>query len=55
MIIRSNVAEFAYYHIVPYRRAVHACEGLGARLLVLKRGPNHDLPLWVKSASKSDW
>ena len=23
--------------------------GLGARLLVLKRGPNHDLPLWVQS------
>ena len=31
------------------------CEGLGACLLVLKRGLNQDLPLWMKSASKSDW
>ena len=31
------------------------CEGWGVRLLVLKRGQNHDLHLWVKSASKSDW
>ena len=44
------------YHIIPYRRAVRECEGLGAHLLVFKRGPNHnDLPLWLKSASKSDW
>ena len=38
------------YRVVPNRRAVRECEGLGARILVLKRGPNHDLPL---SASKS--
>ena len=46
----SNIS----YRIIPYRHAVRECEGLGAHLLVIKRGPNHDLPLWVKSASKSD-
>ena len=38
---------------VPNRRAVRECDSLGGRLLVLKRGPNHDLPLRVKRASKS--
>ena len=47
-----HVGISAIYCIIPYRRAVCECEGLCARLLVLKCGPNHDLPLWVKSASK---
>ena len=52
----ETIQEFLLmYRVVPYRRAVHECESFGARLLVLKRGPNHDLLLWVKSASKSDW
>ena len=45
---------FLKYRVIPYRRALRECEGFGARLLVLKRGPNHDLPLMVKSSSKSD-
>ena len=31
--------------VVPYRRAVRECVGLGACLLVLERGPDHDLPV----------
>ena len=44
--------KFFKYRIVPYIRVVRECEGLGVRLLVLKRGPNRDLPLWVTPASK---
>ena len=50
---RNNEARL--YRIIPYTCTVHECEDFGAGLLVLKRGPNHDLQLWVKSASKSDW
>ena len=39
----------------PNRRVVRECEGLCARLLVLKRGLINDLPIWAKSASKSEW
>ena len=53
--VGSLVHEDMIYHVVPYRHTVRESEGLGARVLVLKCGPNHDLPLWVKSASKSDW
>ena len=44
-----------YNRVVPNRRVVRECEGLCARLLVLKRNPINDLPIWAKSASKSEW
>ena len=50
---RNNEARL--YHVLPYGCALNECEDLGAGLLVLKRRPNQDLQLWVKSASKSDW
>ena len=37
-----------YNRVVPNRQAVHECEGLCARLLVLKRGLINDLPIWAK-------
>ena len=33
------------YHVVPNTCAVRECKGLSAHLLVLKRGPNHNLLL----------
>ena len=44
-----------YNRVVPNRRVVRECKGLCARLLVFKRGPINDLPIWAKSASKSEW
>ena len=52
---RQWVVTTVLFPIDGIRRAVCEYEGLGARLLVIERGPDHGLPLWVKSASKSDW